>query len=170
MDYVDIIRCVKRNELIECTDHNHLKIRNGVLEANLREKTFALFVHNVNEVTICSGLEFQVYIWGLEKYVLWLLPPGVSHCITLSNAFLDPCSNYVYAVSKTPNACNMIPNSSCKYELLKIADALRVPIFISLNIETPRTLPVNVVLYDSMEDQCFVKIHELRDKLSLATR
>lgn len=167
---MDIIKCIKKSGLIECTGLDHLKIRNGVVEIHLKKRTFALFLHGINEVTICSGLEFQVHVWGLEKYMLWLLPPGINHCITLSDVFLDPCSNYVYTVSKTPNACNTISNSLCKLELIKVADALRVPIFILLNIKPSHALPVNVIPYDGVEDRCFARVSELRGELPYTTR
>ncbi|MEM0000879.1 MAG: hypothetical protein QXJ84_00290 [Desulfurococcaceae archaeon] len=163
---MNIIQCTKENGSIRCTNRDHLKMCNGVLEARLEEKMFVLFVHAANETTICSGVEFQVHVWGLEKHVLWLLPPGINHCITLSGVFLDPCSNYVYAVSKTPNACSVVSRSPCKRKLLKLANALKVPVFILLDVEPPGILPVNVIPYDGAEDRCFARLLELKSKLS----
>lgn len=164
---MNTVVCAKEAGTFKCTDHGYLRINNGVFEMNLKEEALALFIHDVKETTICSGVEFQVHVWGLKKYVLWFLPRGANYCATLSETFLDMCDDYVYVVSKMPHACSKVLLTDCEKELLRFASTHKVPVFIVLDVDLSGSLPANVVAHHGPEDLCLTKLSELRNRLAV---
>jgi len=160
---LSVLRCVRENEYFLCSDQRALKIRNGVVEIQLPKESLIVFTSGVKDSIICSGLDFQVHVWGLEKHTAWSFNPGTNNCVVLTNVFLDKCHDYVYAVSNTPNACNKlnVPYSACERELVEIASKYRIPVFILDVRETPGSLPVNVVTHGS-PDECYLHLMELK--------
>lgn len=150
--------------MVECNGDLSTSTRGQVLEVISKVEAYLVLTCTPTETIICSGTEFQVHVWGLEKHVLWRLPPGRNLCITLRDVFLDTCDRRIYAVSSTPNACNELVLTECEKKLVELASRLDMPIFVLLNTRIPEVLPVNVVPHGA-EDSCYTKLREIENLL-----
>lgn len=130
---MDIIECAKKDTSLLCREHGVLDFSRGVVKLSLNKEGGFLFIHALNETILCTGLEFQVHVWGSTKYTLWLLKPGENTCVLFKDLFLDKCADYAYVISTSPNACSKLNFTRCEEELLvKIKLSLNTPLFILL--------------------------------------
>lgn len=160
-----VLECFKKHNALTCKNHVYSRMSADAIELRLDEESLVTFTLEVKDFVVCSGLNFQVSVWGLEKRVIWLLPPGSNHCILLSDVFLDICSEYVYAISKTPHACNNLFLTACETEFVKLANTYRVPIFIVSNANVSGLPPMNVVIHEIPNDMCLERLSELVKKV-----
>jgi hypothetical protein len=93
-----------------------------------------VFTHTPITCVICTGVEFQVYVWGDKKYTLWLLPPGENYCIVLEYCYVDHCLDHVYVVSRAQYSCERLEEYKCVDKLVNIANRMKIPVFVNLDI------------------------------------
>ncbi|MEM0001773.1 MAG: hypothetical protein QXS24_02490 [Desulfurococcaceae archaeon] len=132
---MSITECVKKEDKLYCNELGVLDIEQGTIKFSFNDETNVLFIHELNEIILCTGLDFQVYVWGKTKYTLWTLRPGNSSCIVLKDLFLDECTEHVYAVSSFPNMCDKLNYTECEDELItEMKLALNMPLFILVGL------------------------------------
>lgn len=137
-------------------------VRNSVLELHLDFPAYVIFMHNLKEAVICSGLSFQTHVWGGNKYTIWALPLGTSYCAVFKDVFLDECADGLFVVSKFPQACSEVLLSACEKTLLNIMREIGLPLFISLVDSTHCQPFLSNVLDHNSENDCHKRVQTLR--------
>lgn len=163
---LNVLECFKEHETLACKNHDYSRVGTNAIELRLDEESLTAFTLGVKDFVICSGLNFQVNVWGLEKIVTWLLPRGPNHCILLSNVFLDACSEYVYVISKTPHACDNLSLTACEIEFARLANTYGVPIFIVLDVRIPGLPPINTIIHKTLNNTCLEHLLELMKRIA----
>ncbi|OYT40546.1 MAG: hypothetical protein B6U89_01690 [Desulfurococcales archaeon ex4484_58] len=95
----NMIHCRYNNKLT-CTGRRTKRIKRRIYEVEVfHEKEYFLFATKPNVRTICSGVEYQDFIWGSKRYTLWVLPRGKVKCLFLDNVYYIPIRKDIIIVS-----------------------------------------------------------------------
>lgn len=157
-DGFNVVECTVTGEGITCSDGVRVRV-DDVVYFEVDRDMDIVFKQSVEEMIICSGLGFQVHVWGSDKYILWTLPRGLNKCYLIKGVFLDQCNEYLYVVSEKPVYCSRSILSECERELGYIAEKLQRPIFIFMDIDQAPKLP-NIVKHSNI-DECISTLSRL---------
>jgi hypothetical protein len=119
---------------ISCYDIQVDVVNERLVKLNTASNVGVVFTHTPATCVICTGVEFQVYVWGSKKHTLWLLPPGENYCVVLEHCYVDQCFDHVYVVSRTPNSCERLEAYECVDKLVDIAGRMKTLLFVNLDI------------------------------------
>lgn len=107
---------------------NNISCRNAVVDRE-SERVYCISVSNeyelyifetrVNTRVICSGCEYQTYVWGETRYDSWLLRMGLNKCIVLDSVYINSISEDTYVVSKNPSPRQLSRDISIILKYLK---------------------------------------------------
>lgn len=164
---VDLITCTISGSDIQCSDKSVTISGERVFNIDSKHEISVLFKHGIKETVICSGIEFQVYAWGLDKYTIWILPPGLNQCILIKDVYLDQCNEYFYLVSRNPIFCDETLLIECEKKIMALSNSLRTPIFVFADLEPPTEIP-NIVRHGNIE-KCSKILLDLISLLKLKT-
>ncbi|MEM4482054.1 MAG: hypothetical protein QXK88_05615 [Desulfurococcaceae archaeon] len=160
MTQPNMFKCVKENQRFACDEGIATVHSDTVIELKFDSPAYVLFAHIPKETVICSGLSFQVHIWGNNKYTLWEFPKGTNYCAVFRDVFLDECVDRLFVVSSAPNACSKLAFSSCEKALLSALHRIGLPLFIAVGSFTYHELQPNILKHNS-EEECQRKIKML---------
>lgn len=158
------------HEDIQCS--KSVEIIDGELIRFLsRESTRLIAETDKNSMLLCNGIDFQVHVWGSNKYVIWSLEKGVTKCIVLRNLYLDKCNEALHVVSSEPYSCSKLDTLvQCEEKALRIYAERGVPLFIALDITNPRLRELENVLIHGDQGDCWTKILLLEHKKQISQR
>jgi hypothetical protein len=159
------IKCTKKEE-ISCTGKGYEVLSNNVVRLITEYPSTLLMTHSPNECTICTGLSYQVLVWGDRKHTLWYMGAGENYCIVLGDCFLDFCSSELYVVSNSPHACRELELSNCErdlYDLLK--SHYGKPLFVCIDHKECLQQLIHNVVYHGLEDDCLGKLNKIKREI-----
>ncbi len=116
-----LVECSYEQELMCSSMENIVKTRDNIYWLKTVTTTYYLFVTRQLYTIICSGTDFQVFVWGKNKYILWKIPPGNNICIALYKASMIPINEHTYYVCR--NCLNL--EKIFTYNMLSYIDYLR---------------------------------------------
>jgi hypothetical protein len=126
----------------------------------LPESSLILFKHNLKETLICDSGQFQVHVWGKDKYTLWELPRGSHTCVLLRGVYLDACGDF-YVASREPNACREIDVSPCELKLSKILVQLGSSLFLLVGLNVEQEV-LNILEHGIDESKCLNRLNKVK--------
>ncbi|MFZ8782785.1 MAG: hypothetical protein ACO2OR_02205 [Desulfurococcaceae archaeon] len=136
----------------------------STLSFTLTETSLVVFKHGLGEVVVCDAGQFQVYVWGSDKYTVWELPSGARTCLVLREVYIDLCSD-IYVVSRRPNECREVKFHSCEQELSKLLAQVNSQLFLIVgDVEIHREL-INTLRRGDHVNACLEKIEFIKNKL-----
>lgn len=149
--------CNQFNNIYYCEDLTSRR----TLKFSLVESSLVVFKHEIREIIICDSGSFQVYVWGSDKYTIWLLPSGEHLCLILRELHIDECEGF-YVASKSPNACRELRISTCELEVLKVLAQLNSPLFILLDEVDIEYELINILKHGENSERCLEKLETIK--------
>lgn len=150
---------------VECNNVDAVQREGDLILLKTSNTKHVIFVHDVSKTTVCQGHEFQVYVWGARKYVIWSIDSGTTPCVVFNDVYVDLCEDDVLAVSHVPQACNNVTLNNCENDLLEMLAQLDYPLVVLVGIN--KYLPIlNAVNHERLSE-CVEKknfIIKLRDE------
>ena len=94
--------CIWIKDNIECHGLVFKEIEKNLIELTL-EKDFkhVMFVLKTPNRIVCTGSDFQVFVWGLTSYYLWRLSSKTAACLLLGKSVFNKLDDKTYYVAET---------------------------------------------------------------------
>lgn len=161
---LESIECDIEDNLIKCNKPVEIDHGGRVIKLFSSTPLRLIAKTSIDRSLICTGPDFQVYVWINEKYMIWYLPEGTNYCVLFNNVFLDQCDEKLYVISKEPYGCDKLVLSNCERELYKLLFIKDMPFFIiKEELGIPITNVANIVIQGNVEN-CHAKLTLLSDK------